>query len=325
MSVRAEMEEGLHVRTHLRLAAGAALLLTVALSGAAAAATQFSNGFETNTNGWFDYYNGSISRVASGYTNGGGYADGIASSAGGYHARLGVAAGPPDNCLARTQSSACYGPYTEWGGEESIFPANGYTTQVDIYLDTSWATTHVDYRFDWDSAINDNTGNFLSDFVFNVGTDPLGSGAFYVSTSPNAFRSSTFPENPCPSPSSPPNSCRPPAVIATSGWYTFRHSFRNDAGTLAVEFTVLDHSGSVVPGADWTILSAPISGVGGHAYGWFAQNEIGDLAIDDSLLSTQVGPPTSKDQCKDGGWQSFNYPRTFMNQGDCIQYVNTGK
>ena len=38
-----------------------------------------------------------------------------------------------------------------------------------------------------------------------------------------------------------------------------------------------------------------------------------------------VGPPTNKDQCKDGGWQTFNTPRNFKNQGDCIQYVNTGK
>ncbi len=39
----------------------------------------------------------------------------------------------------------------------------------------------------------------------------------------------------------------------------------------------------------------------------------------------QIGPPTNKDQCKNGGWQRFNFPRTFKNQGDCIQFVNTGK
>lgn len=39
----------------------------------------------------------------------------------------------------------------------------------------------------------------------------------------------------------------------------------------------------------------------------------------------QVGPPTNKDQCKKDGWMSFNVPRKFKNQGDCIQYVNTGK
>lgn len=38
-----------------------------------------------------------------------------------------------------------------------------------------------------------------------------------------------------------------------------------------------------------------------------------------------VGPPTNKDQCKNGGWQMFNVPRAFKNQGDCIQFVNTGK
>ena len=40
---------------------------------------------------------------------------------------------------------------------------------------------------------------------------------------------------------------------------------------------------------------------------------------------SQVGPPTTKDQCKNGGWQNFNAPHTFKNQGDCIQFVNTGK
>ncbi len=36
-----------------------------------------------------------------------------------------------------------------------------------------------------------------------------------------------------------------------------------------------------------------------------------------------IGPPTSKDQCRDGGWQQFNNP-PFKNQGDCVSYVSTG-
>ena len=37
--------------------------------------------------------------------------------------------------------------------------------------------------------------------------------------------------------------------------------------------------------------------------------------------------PTNKDQCKDGGWMTQVRPdgSTFKNQGDCIQFVNTGK
>ena len=38
-----------------------------------------------------------------------------------------------------------------------------------------------------------------------------------------------------------------------------------------------------------------------------------------------IGPPTTTDQCKKGGWQTFNVPRTFKNQGDCVSFVNTGK
>ncbi len=33
-----------------------------------------------------------------------------------------------------------------------------------------------------------------------------------------------------------------------------------------------------------------------------------------------VGPPTSKDECKNGGWQTFNTP-VFKNQGDCVSFV----
>jgi hypothetical protein len=45
----------------------------------------------------------------------------------------------------------------------------------------------------------------------------------------------------------------------------------------------------------------------------------------DITVVSQYGPPTNKDQCMNGGWQQFNFPRTFNNQGDCIQFVNTGK
>jgi YVTN family beta-propeller protein len=41
----------------------------------------------------------------------------------------------------------------------------------------------------------------------------------------------------------------------------------------------------------------------------------GDIAMS-SLL-----PPTTKDQCKDGGWQTFTFP-SFKNQGQCVSFVN---
>ena len=43
----------------------------------------------------------------------------------------------------------------------------------------------------------------------------------------------------------------------------------------------------------------------------------GDLEVVDAQP-----PPTSKDQCKNGGWR--NYGATFKNQGDCVSFVATG-
>jgi hypothetical protein len=39
-----------------------------------------------------------------------------------------------------------------------------------------------------------------------------------------------------------------------------------------------------------------------------------------SVERVLVGPPLSKDECKDGGWQRFNNP-TFRNQGECVSHV----
>ena len=40
-----------------------------------------------------------------------------------------------------------------------------------------------------------------------------------------------------------------------------------------------------------------------------------------------ANPPANKDQCKNNGWQTVSRPdgTPFKNQGDCIQFVNTGK
>jgi hypothetical protein len=36
----------------------------------------------------------------------------------------------------------------------------------------------------------------------------------------------------------------------------------------------------------------------------------------------RCGPPSSVDECKDGGWAHFDHPNPFANQGACIEYVN---
>jgi hypothetical protein len=46
-----------------------------------------------------------------------------------------------------------------------------------------------------------------------------------------------------------------------------------------------------------------------------------------SIKINAGNPPSNKDQCKGDGWKTFTRAdgSTFKNQGDCIQYANTGK
>jgi len=79
-------------------------------------------------------------------------------------------------------------------------------------------------------------------------------------------------------------------------------------------------------GGGGVILAA---GCGGAAWANFVGNAdkltIGvrgsDTTYDFEAASTTSGPPTSKDQCKNGGWRSFTNP-SFKNQGQCIAFVN---
>jgi dipeptidyl aminopeptidase/acylaminoacyl peptidase len=51
----------------------------------------------------------------------------------------------------------------------------------------------------------------------------------------------------------------------------------------------------------------------------FDRDGIGDTC------DPQTGPPRDKNQCNNNNWMRFDTPRRFQNQGDCIQFVNTGK
>ncbi len=63
---------------------------------------------------------------------------------------------------------------------------------------------------------------------------------------------------------------------------------------------------------------------GAAGVGIFRQDTVwspnGTVAIEITAAPTPVAPPTSKDQCKNGGWTSFTNP-SFANQGGCISFV----
>jgi hypothetical protein len=273
--------------------ATALLLAFPATTSADAPPGPYFNGFEQNTAGWFNFNGATITRQPSGYMTGvGGYANGVPSATGSYHARLRIDTNPDSCTFGGGTAPIYYGPYTNWGGYSAIFPTGGYTTRVDIYLDVPWAQSHPDTRFDWSSAINNTAGNHRRDFVFNVGTDPLG---FVVSGGNNATRCGA----------DPADLGHSPVQVSASGWYTFQHVFTGVAGgPLVVTMSLINKTTSAVVGTWVRSDASDIIGVtvGGNRYGWFVQNEIDQLAIDNSERTGLVSTPGCEIKINDGGW-----------------------
>ena len=288
------------------LAASAVLMLVLAIPATNARA-DFSQDFQTDTSGWFPLSpsgTDTVNRVPDGYVSPVPYASGVTSASPTEHARLrrgldpGVEDCGPDTSGAIGPSVLCTGPFTRWGGYSSIW-LGGYTTQVDVYLDVAYALANPDSingdsclianpgdiscmgtRFDYSSAINRTDGTFLQDYAFSVATGnpalptPCTLGEFVVTASTNLYRSGNNIYDP-----SHDRFC-----IANSGWYTFKHTFMDVDGSLQVLMEIFA-LGSGVPLHQWTIIPGHlITEVGCNRYGWFANQEIWDLAIDNSIM-----------------------------------------
>jgi hypothetical protein len=276
-----------------------ALLGALTIAGHAFAATPtFFNGFETDTTGWVDD-SGTIARVSDGYVSAS-YASGISSAPDPsdpglprHHARLSRGSCGPD-IGGGGPTVYCTGPFTRWGGYNAQW-LGGYTTQVDVYLDAAYAQANPDSyggnaclltsasdpsckgtRFDYTSAINNSSGSFLRDFGFTVGTGSStlspGCSGWVANAGTNVFRTGATPYS------------AGAQCIATTGWYTFRHTFRDVSGGLVVDMDILPQ-GTNTPVAHWQIVSGDqIANVGCNRYGWFADQEIQELPIDNSRM-----------------------------------------
>ena len=93
----------------------------------------------------------------------------------------------------------------------------------------------------------------------------------------------------------------------------------NANGTATYTFTAatLAAAGNQVPFPTGTIQSISILiDVQGTA-------DITNITVNGQLQVPAPTTPTSKDQCKHGGWKNFTNP-AFKNQGDCVSFVATG-
>lgn len=287
----------MRARSRLTLTAatvGAAAMMAVGAAGALAATpAPWNQGFEADTTGWFDAddsYWGDITRVASGTGR-------IASSKGDSHAQV--------------NGDGVSAPFSRFGGYAEEFPSSGsWVAEVDVHLDPAWSSGT---GFDYSVAANGSDGDHQRDFIFHV-TKDTSTGKLLVGGSNNTnFAPREDLEN------------INHYEVERASWYTLRHTFRNEAGQLAVDLQLVDGDGVVQFTETRTNAADTIPAeVGGNRYAWFTFVNVPDLPIDEHQL---LAIPSEKNACKKGGWAAAIRAdgSDFKNQGACIRYVNTGR
>jgi autotransporter-associated beta strand protein len=164
-------------------------------------------------------------------------------------------------------ATANVGPLTRFNGNSATF-GSGYTTQVDVYIDPAWAGTANGTGFDFSSAISDQSGNFLRDFIFHVFKDT--GGTMYLAANNNSDY------KPDPSYASIVNKL----AITTPGWYTLQNTFHAmGSGVLTCDMSVYDSSGNLLFVENRVSpLDVVATQVGGNNYGWFVNIDTGSGA-----------------------------------------------
>jgi len=231
-------------------------ILVVFGLAAQASAALYSNGFESNTDDW-----SGVTQVPSGA---------IPAASGAYYGQ------------ASPGAFSRYGGYNFGAGNAVPTVFQEYTTSLDIYLNVGAGLAN-DTRFDFSSAINNSSGTFLRDFVFNAGfynsTDNVGPGAgtnrYVISAGNNAGRGNSFPKN------------TGAVAISQTGWYTFQDRFYNNGGVLNVDLSIFDANDTLIQ--TWTLGTDAISSVGGNRYAWLVNVESAPLAIDNVSLNLAAG------------------------------------
>ena len=268
---------------------------SVAGAKAAPAIKNYSNKLSGNTNGWCTFaegcngaYNsyGTIDNVKASYSNNGGYGAHAPAPVG--QAKYARVSGAPglgfdDTPLtpATTESVTgcsrpggeyCAGPYVVYGtGSYAVFPSTGFSTSIKIYIDTAWAAANQGQVFDSDVSLNNNTGGYLVDNLYNLCSTATG---WAVSVSQNAGGCTSG-----------------PTTLTTSGWYTFEEDFTPLNGDVYVTYTVLNASGGSVFNASHPVenpntgLPLAIAATGGPNYYWIPDEDVLGLPVADISLT----------------------------------------
>lgn len=209
-------------------------------------------------------YSQDFSADASGWASGGNYGNVVYNATDGNALMTGTARGP----------YSYYGDGTAPYQYRATWPADGWSTIIDIYLDPSWA---AGTGFDFSVAASKQDESHLRDFIFHVGV-VNGSGLLV-----NASNNADFYTNPFKLLNENGGNYY---TVSSAGWYTFKHVFYDNAGALAVDLQLFDSGGTMLWSATRTNPGDLIASVvGGSRYGWFTHIDVSaGILVDNQAL-----------------------------------------
>ena len=210
--------------------------------------------------------------------------------------------------------------FSLFGDAQLVSPGYNSATAAQIRSDGSIAPNYGGVDFNIPAGLTvAGLNNLSADYKFTTGTCGAGSPRFQVNvTTPSNGTKNIFVYfGPAPS-----YTLCPPGIWSNTGNLA--------APTNAVDASQLGGAFYEPYAAVQTAYgSYPVTGIQIVMDSFWAVGTqtalIDNVVINDSL--TTFESPSNKDQCKNDGWKSFTRTdgSAFKNQGDCIQYVNTGK
>ncbi|HEX2118148.1 MAG TPA: Ig-like domain-containing protein [Acidimicrobiales bacterium] len=242
--------------------------------------------------------------------------------------------------------------------QEYGFDPNG----VNVYEDWEWELTsngsdlqgadhYSEGSFDGPSSMVGDTGTLTATYWTTVGAhlaiegrvstvaSAYGAGSAAVADFSNTFKAAT---TPAPGfeglalvydigsePVNLPPACAEGSASTPAGAPVTATLACTDPEGAALTYTAVDgpSHGNLSPiAADGSFTYTPAAGyTGPDSFTFTAGDGTHTSAVATFAITvTGSGSPTSKDQCKDGGWQWFDNP-TFRNQGDCVSFVVAGE
>jgi hypothetical protein len=217
--------------------------------------------------------------------------------------------------LLLVASPALAATYHLFGDAEIVSPGNASPHAVEVDGGTTFGSGIV---FDIPAGTTFGQLDQLStDYLFTAGNCMFGSPRFQVRVidpvkgQQNIFVYIGPPPN--------YNACPTPTYVNTGDLLEGVNPI--DTGQLTNGTFYDPYAAALAKYANYPVVS--VSLVVDPGYGQIVRFD--NTVVDQTLYT--YDQPVDKDECKKNGWQSLTREdgSTFKNQGDCIQYVNTGK